>query len=227
MKCPVWIQRARTLPPRARDTAQPGTESPAAADTVLRRPKQHSPTWAFTWWHYSNVPCCLLTRRGTTWMVLIAFVQEASRIIWRTGWKSIFVLLFFFFNFSWQRNSHSRIMFQRLETCPPAIVWNTLAISVFLRWRWGGLVSVFFCPSANLGETDYKEKRCFLELCADFSIWPESVGAGGHLRVFLADKCAGLAGTGASGGRASGPCSGFNQIGSFTLAKQIRKGSQV
>ena len=85
---------------------------------------------------------------------------------------------------------------------------------------------MFFCPSANLEETDYKEKRCFLELCADSSIWSESMCAGGRFRVFLTDKCAGLAETGARGGLASGPCSGFHHIGSFTLAKQIRKGSQ-
>lgn len=52
---------------------------------------------------------------------------------------------------------------------------------------------MFFCPSANLEEACYKEKKCFIELCVDLSIWPESVCVHMHFRVFLTDKCAGLA----------------------------------
>lgn len=39
-----------------------------------------------------------------------------------------------------------------------------------------------------------KEKKCFIELCADFSIWSESVCACTRFHVFFTDKCAGLAG---------------------------------
>lgn len=53
---------------------------------------------------------------------------------------------------------------------------------------------MFFCPSANLEEAYCIEKSCFLELCADLSIWSESVCACMHFHVFFTDKCAGLAG---------------------------------